>query len=51
MSDLGPILPLVATFVRHKIVYLAVRQHTCFREKVVGSGAEQLVWQWIKEER
>lgn len=36
MSDLGPILPLVTTFVRYKIVYLAVRQHTCFHEKSRG---------------
>ena len=36
MSDLGPILPLLTTFVRHKIVYLAVRQHTCFYAKSRG---------------
>ena len=36
MSDLGPILTLVTTFVRHKIVYSAVRQHTCFHAKSRG---------------
>ncbi len=50
-ARLRSILPLVTTFVRHKIVYLAVGAAPLFPpKKVIKERRGQLVWQWIKEE-